>query len=618
MELQLPLELNAVGFVSLWGFVWLGLFCVVPLVYFYILLMLLRDLCLYFPETVYEPLLYYTPYLAYLADYMKNASRIVDVWCVIEALFFIGCKLKVQYLQSKDPLEASLSAAPMLDGDDRRNLWDRMMDVEQHDPCAFISGWFFDQPIQEISRYDVCEFISWSMFDGRNQEHLTVQELQDLEHFVEDLEYRISLKLYGEASQQQPKQPSDSSVVDDDENAKVDRCNDDDKDNDSKQQSEHTSTSVTDNRDDMSATRGEEDDTISSTSEFTGLTSRGPRPKKLFRFSKDRRSYEPNFFSNLYETYRHRYEQYKSMVENADFHPVQDFRNRIAETAHQAEESAMATAHSMYETIIQPGSNMDKQISGFSNATSAQLTEAWNSVKGIKGRMAEATFLSEQRNKLMQQLRGNRAMLTRMREMSYAVPSKQMAALMRRITEGYDALERIESRARDGFVHATEMMADTRKQIFARNEPQRFAKYSSDPLLGIATYPLGFHMLVLGVSESLVRILLKRRGFEKRCVGPVDYYYFPGRFDVDDENEHNAHIPQFGRKSPNKSPIVFIHGVGIGLISYITLLDALLESGRPILVPEIPCVMGFRPYLSPNSVLSPAVVASTVSEPFKV
>ena len=107
--------------------------------------MLLRDLCLYFPESIYQPLRLYAPVIASLADYMKNASRAVDVWCVVEAVFFIACKLKIQYLQSKDPLEASLSAAPMLDAEDRRILWDRMMDVEDDDPITFISGWFFRQ-----------------------------------------------------------------------------------------------------------------------------------------------------------------------------------------------------------------------------------------------------------------------------------------------------------------------------------------------------------------------------------------------------------------------------------------------------------------------------------------
>jgi hypothetical protein len=404
---DLPLELDAIGFYSPWAFLWFCLFMVAPLAYIYILLMLLRDLCRYFPESVYQPLQVYVPFLARLADLMNNTSRVVDVWCVIEALFFIACKLKMQYLQSRDPLEASLSAAPMLDPDDRKLLWDRMMEVEQNDPISFISGWFFDQSIEHISRYDMCDWLCWAMFDGRNQEHLTTQELHELECFLEDFEYRISLILYGAREE-----------TEDVEN-----------NTETKNGERHVLTPKLHKP-------CEEDDTLSSTSEASSSTAqRRPRLKKIFRFAVDIHREEPNFFSNLFESYKERYERYKNIIENADFHPVQDFRNILAETAHHAEESAMATAHSMYETIIQPGSNMDKQLSALSQATSAQLADAWNSVQGMKERVDTAKFLSEQRKALMQQLRGNRAMLTRMRELSYAVPSKQMAALMRKITE---------------------------------------------------------------------------------------------------------------------------------------------------------------------------------------
>lgn len=320
----------------------------------------------------------------------------------------------------------------------------------------------------------------------------------------------------------------------------------------------------------------------------------------VFRFSVDTQREQPTFFSNLYESYKQRYDQYRNMIEKADFHPVQGFRNILAETAQQAEESATATAQIMYETIIQPGSNMDKHLSALSHATSLQLSEAWNSVKGMRERIETATFLSEQRSSLMEQLRGNRAMLTRMREMNYAVPTEQMVALMRRITECYDALEGIEQRAKEGFMKATGALADTGNSFFARKEPQRYAKYSSDPLMGIVTYPLGFHLLVLGASEIPLRILLRNRGFERRCIGPLTYYHCPGSG------------VEKGTRSPKKVPIVFIHGIGIGLIAYLQLIDDFLKTGRPILLPEIPYVSGFRPWQSPNSVLSPAVVASTV------
>jgi len=191
------MELDAIGFWSPWALLWFCLFCVAPLAHMYIVLMLLRDLCVSFPESIYESLQLYIPSLARLADKMKGASWIVDFWCVIEALFFIAFKLKYRYLQSKDPLETSLSAAPMYDPEDRKVLWDRIMEVEKDDLGAFISGWFFDESIENISRYDVCDFLCWCMFDGRNQEHLTSLEYHELESLVEDIEYRISIQLYG-------------------------------------------------------------------------------------------------------------------------------------------------------------------------------------------------------------------------------------------------------------------------------------------------------------------------------------------------------------------------------------------------------------------------------------
>ena len=215
-------------------------------------------------------------------------------------------------------------------------------------------------------------------------------------------------------------------------------------------------------------------------------------PLKVFRFRTDIEREGPNYFSNLFEAYKVRYERYKNMIENAEFRPVQDLRNLVAETAqqaaktaHSAEESAMKSAQNMYETIVQPGSQIDKHISALSHAT-------WNSMKGVKERLDMADFLSKQRQALMKQVRGNRAMLTRMREMSYAVNSKQMAALMRKITESYEALEKIEVKARDGFLSAAGKLTDN--SLFKKQEPKRYARYSSDPILGIASYPLGINL----------------------------------------------------------------------------------------------------------------------------
>jgi hypothetical protein len=214
---QLPYEIDAIGYYSPWAMLWFFIFSVAPFCYVYILLMLLRDLCLYFPESVQQPLEHYVPFLARLANHMNSSSKVMEVWCVIEAMFFILIQCKIQYLQSRDPLEASLSAAPMLDPADRKVLWDRMLDAEQEDPISFLSGWFFDMPIENISRYDVFDFVCWSMFDGRNQEHLTLGEEKELEEFVDDLEIVISLHLYGAVEGEQGVDDIGLNLEDDDD-----------------------------------------------------------------------------------------------------------------------------------------------------------------------------------------------------------------------------------------------------------------------------------------------------------------------------------------------------------------------------------------------------------------
>lgn len=343
----------------------------------------------------------------------------------------------------------------------------------------------------------------------------------------------------------------------------------------------------------------------------------------MFRFADNSQQQEHSFFSNLYESYRNHYDSMMSGV--TDFHPVQDLRDRLgeilSETAQQisqAEETAMATASQVYEHLVPSGSQMDKHLTAVSQATHAQLTEAWNSVKNMKERLETARFLSQQRSRIRQQLKGYRVMLNRMREMSSAVPSAQMAAMMRRITECNVALESLENRAQAAFVKATGYAKKNLPAFVtqARQEPRHYARYSSDPLLGIATYPLGFHVLLLTCTELPLRVLMILRGFERKSIGPVTYYFHPGKEVVDDELHQMASrddIDDDESQFNTRTPIIFVHGIGIGLIVYIPLIDKLLATGRPILLPEIPYVSGFRPWQSPLGVLSPGSVVSTMT-----
>ena len=205
-----------VGIYSPVALVWGVVFLVVPAAYVYILLVLLREWCRTFPK-VFDFLQQYLPWLAGIVTALHSVSRWVEVWCAIEAVFYLCLKLHIHWLQTRDPLEASLSAAPLMELHDRQWLWQRMMACEADDPIAFLRGWFFEQPLESISKYDVRDFTAWSMFEGRHQEHLTNAELRQLEQFVHELEWRISLHMYGE------QQTNIDDEDDDDDDDELDR-----------------------------------------------------------------------------------------------------------------------------------------------------------------------------------------------------------------------------------------------------------------------------------------------------------------------------------------------------------------------------------------------------------
>lgn len=196
---DLPPEPGAVGIYSPFGFLWGCLFAIVPVAYVYIVFILLRELSVLWPAfaTFVET---YVPLLASLLLKMQQktpSSTLVELWCILEAMFYVWLKCHIRYLEHRDPLEQSLSSAPFMTLDERALLWKRMMILERDDPASLITGWFFDQPLENISRYDVREFVTWCMFEGRNQEHLTSTELEQLDDFVRQLEYHISIQYYG-------------------------------------------------------------------------------------------------------------------------------------------------------------------------------------------------------------------------------------------------------------------------------------------------------------------------------------------------------------------------------------------------------------------------------------
>ena len=107
-------------------------------------------------------------------------------------------------------------------------------------------------------------------------------------------------------------------------------------------------------------------------------------------------------------------------------------------------------------------------------------------------------------------------------------------------------------------------------------------------------------MLVLLVCDLGLQLIMHYKGFKYSRVGTVNYYHHPG----------GAH----GSVSRDtKIPIIFCHGIGIGLIYYLPLINELLKLGHPLLLPEIPYVCGFRPWQNLIAILSPSQVCSTLS-----
>lgn len=195
---DLPYETSVDGFYTPVGIFFMTIKLSVPIAYIYICFTLMGEICDRFPTSIKENLIHYLPRFSRVIDRIHNSSTpFLDSWAILEALFYIFLIIKLQYLNYKCPLEASLSSAPLLELHERQTLWDRVMKCEKDDYISFITGWFFDEKLDNISRYDVRDFIAWSMFDARNQEHLSAIEVRQLNLFMNELETGIGIQLYG-------------------------------------------------------------------------------------------------------------------------------------------------------------------------------------------------------------------------------------------------------------------------------------------------------------------------------------------------------------------------------------------------------------------------------------
>lgn len=166
----------------------------VPLAYVYIATFVVRDVA--YKTNTFDTISN-IPILRRFLLNIEHLPMLVHIWAIIEALFYVCLRLHIRYLQFKCPLEACLASAPIAELHERKELVERILDAVKHDPVSFITGWFFDVPIESISRYDMLDFLSWCLFEGRSQEHLTEAEVWQVYSFLAEIEYAISVHLYG-------------------------------------------------------------------------------------------------------------------------------------------------------------------------------------------------------------------------------------------------------------------------------------------------------------------------------------------------------------------------------------------------------------------------------------
>ncbi len=400
----------------------------------------------------------------WLARSMTSSSFAVEVWAIIEGIFYVVLFLHRKYLNSLDTLELSLQSAPMLEIGERADLWELMMDSEEGECSKFISGWFFGEKLENLTRYDVMDFLAWSLFEGRNIEHLTQEETNQLRGFVTEYEYKLSIELYG---------VDEDAIAEGEESKNADGGGEVKSVINPPSPQRHKLTYLYD-----AQSGGMSEDILRHKRKKIR-----PQPKEQFQFPASRDESHRSFFSDLYESYKVWCDQYREMIESRQLKSVQDFRNYVAEKTqqlHQAEQSAVATASESlqhaYCSLIEKDGMIDvgvRQLTALSHATQSQIAEAWNSMWKMKERLQTASDISTRRKALLKQLKSYRQTLAHLRSMASGVPSKQMADLMKKITQCYESLESVEKSAMDAFMQVTGYVG---KNLLHGKEPPRYLK----------------------------------------------------------------------------------------------------------------------------------------------
>jgi len=544
---------------------------------------------------------------------------------------------------------------------ERTALWRHMMNVlisadDDGYSAPFITGWFFDvDALENLTVYDVMDWITWAVFEGRNQEHLTDEEKVQLKEFVLELEWRLSFYFYGEYVEEDEEDEDEESDDGEERMMMTERS----EDSGVIRWRKSNLTSIVGKTLQLENSNVEDEilwrdlgspmNTIDSSAcldaekliiEWNDDPCKRAKPSREFHFHESKHEETP--FLNLYEALQKTFIKTKSDTSSR--------LNKLRAYVDQKRQTTRTAASNAYENIANrvshisvggwgddggsdggadDGSDGENSEGGggwggtgagggvlkslsmtLSHATYHQLEELWGSVCRMKERL-----------ELKRQLKGYRIVLSRMVNMNAGVhaPTSQMADILANITSCEERLIKVEQAALTAFWNATEAGKSLARKVTLRKEhytPQRYARYSSDPLLGHSGYPLGFHLAMYGLTDGVLRVIMKKKGFKRMKISSTCYYYHPGVVsDDDDEHKHDSDdgIDDTEYHSSEKTPIVFCHGIGVGIIYYEYLINELLKLQRPLFLPEIPYVSGFRPWMSRHAVLTPPAVTSTLT-----
>jgi pimeloyl-ACP methyl ester carboxylesterase len=204
----------------------------------------------------------------------------------------------------------------------------------------------------------------------------------------------------------------------------------------------------------------------------------------------------------------------------------------------------------------------------------------------------EQEDLDPMMNDKLKRLEVYRLLLKKLLPESHDIPAAQLAQIMRRITASHTELN---AQVRKPDAPTPGKYSD--KQKFSR----RYIRPTSDPLFGVKVCPLALHLILFLATEALLRMAMWALGFKRGCICSTTYYYNPN---TKNKSSGDANY---------KTPIVFIHGIGLGVIMYLPLVFGLLKTGRPIFLPEVPFVSAFRPWVMPSAIQSPVQVAASLT-----